>query len=73
MRFRRERRESREVVKPPPEATGRVDGGGPWGPTPFDLPERDGNTRAIILVALIGGAVLLALAVLWILVYVRTT
>jgi len=61
------------VAKPPPEASGRVDGGGPWGPTPFDLPERGGNGRAIILVALIGGALLIALAGLWILVYLRTT
>jgi hypothetical protein len=50
-----------------------VDGGGPWGPTQFDLPERTGNTQAIVIVVLVGAAILLVLAVLWVLVYYRIT
>jgi hypothetical protein len=73
MKFKREKRESREVAKPPPEVAGRVDGGGPWGPTQFDLPERTGNTQAIVIVVLVGAAILLVLAVLWVLVYYRIT
>jgi hypothetical protein len=73
MKFPRENRESREVAKPPPEAAPRVDGGGPWGPTRFDLPDPDGNTRAIVIVALVGAAVLLVLAAIWVLVYFRIT
>jgi hypothetical protein len=73
MKFKREKRESREVAKPPPEAADRVDGGGPWGPTQFDLPERTGNTQAIVIVVLVGAAILLVLAVLWVLVYYRIT
>jgi hypothetical protein len=62
----REKRESRTVVTPPPEAVQRVDGGGPWGPTQFDLPERDGsNSQAIWIVALAGVVVLLLVAALW--------
>jgi hypothetical protein len=62
----REKRESRTVVTPPPEAVRRVDGGGPWGPTQFDLPERDGsNNQAIWIVALAGVVVLLLVAALW--------
>ena len=70
MRFQRDKRESREVAKPPPEAIRRVDGGGPWGPTQFDLPERDGtNKQAILIVALLGVLVLLVIAGLWTLAY----
>ena len=70
MKFDWEKRESREVAKPPPEAYRRVDGGGPWGPTQFDLPERDGrNTQAIVIVALVGAVVLLVIAGLWTLAY----
>lgn len=71
MRFQREKRESREVAKPPPEAIRRVDGGGPWGPTQFDLPERDGNKQAILIVALLGTLVLLVIAGLWTLAYFK--
>jgi hypothetical protein len=70
MKFQPEKRESREVAKPPPEAIRRVDGGGPWGPTQFDLPEQDGsNKQAIAIVALVGVVVLLVIAGLWILAY----
>ncbi|HET6295482.1 MAG TPA: hypothetical protein VFG33_18995 [Kribbella sp.] len=70
MKFDWEKRESREVAKPPPEASRRVDGGGPWGPTQFDLPERDGkNTQAVVIVALVGVVVLLVIAGLWALAY----
>lgn len=70
MKFEREKRESREVAKPPPEAIRRVDGGGPWGPTQFDLPERDGsNKQAILIVSLLGGVILLVIAGLWVLAY----
>lgn len=55
------KRESRDVVQPPPEALPRVDGGGPWGPSDFDLPDPAGNRRAILLVSIAGGLVLLAL------------
>ena len=62
----REKRESRTVVAPPPEAAQRVDGGGPWGPTQFDLPDRDGNnSQSIWIVALAGVVVLLLVAALW--------
>jgi hypothetical protein len=65
-----DRRERREVVKPPPESLQRVDGGGPWGPTQFDLPERDGsNVQAVVMVALVGVVVLLIIAGLWTLAY----
>ncbi|HEU4946673.1 MAG TPA: hypothetical protein VFT31_05920 [Kribbella sp.] len=73
MKFRPDKRESREVAKPPPEARDRVDGGGPWGPTQFDLPDRDGNSQAIIVVVLIGIAVLLVIVGLWALVYFEIT
>lgn len=70
MKFAKEKRESREVAKPPPEAMHRVDGGGPWGPTQFDLPERSGsNAQAITIVALIGVVILLVIAGLWVLAY----
>jgi hypothetical protein len=55
------KRETTPVVQPPPEALPRVDGGGPWGPSDFDLPDPAGNRRAIILVSVTGGLVLLAL------------
>ncbi|MFC5263411.1 hypothetical protein ACFPJ1_14950 [Kribbella qitaiheensis] len=68
--MKRDRRERRAVVKPPPESLQRVDGGGPWGPTQFDLPERDGsNVQAIVMVALVGVVVLLIIAGLWTLAY----
>ncbi|TWD75368.1 hypothetical protein FB561_6806 [Kribbella amoyensis] len=73
MKFEREKRESREVAKPPPEALHRVDGGGPWGPTQFDLPERGGNSQAILIVALVGTFVLLVIAGLWTLAYFKFT
>ena len=73
MKFGAGKRESREMAKPPPEAAERVDGGGPWGPTPFDLPDRDGNTQMIVIVVLVGVTVLLVIAGLWALVYFRLT
>jgi hypothetical protein len=66
LKLPREKRESRTVVTPPPEAAQRVDGGGPWGPTQFDLPDRDGsNSQSIWIVALAGVVVLLLVAALW--------
>jgi hypothetical protein len=49
------------VAKPPPEAASRVDGGGPWGPTPFELPDPAGNHSSIMLVAVAASAALAAL------------
>ena len=58
------------MVKPPPEALRRVDGGGPWGPTQFDLPDRDRQQhQAILIVALVGVVVLLILVGLWVFAY----
>jgi hypothetical protein len=62
------------VAAPPPEAVQRVDGGGAWGPTQFDLPDRNGsNSQAILIVALVGVVVLLILAGLWVLAYFQFT
>ena len=70
MKFRQQKRETRSVAKPPPESLQRVDGGGAWGPTQFDLPERNGsNVQAIVIVALIGVIVLLVIAGMWALAY----
>jgi hypothetical protein len=70
MKFDPEKREPRSVVKPPPESLHRVDGGGPWGPTQFDLPERNGsNVQAVVIVALVGVVILLVIAGLWALAY----
>ena len=72
MKFPMEKRESRTVVTPPPEALQRVDGGGPWGPTQFDLPDRSGsNSQTILIVVLVGVVVLLILAGLWVFAYFR--
>jgi hypothetical protein len=72
MKFPREKRESRTVVTPPPEAIQRVDGGGPWGPTQFDLPDRgESNSQSILIVSLVGVVVLLILAGLWAFAYFR--
>jgi hypothetical protein len=72
MKFPREKRESQTVVTPPPEALQRVDGGGPWGPTQFDLPDRSGsNSQTILIVVLVGVVVLLVLAGLWVFAYLR--
>jgi hypothetical protein len=69
MKFEPEKRESRQVTKPPPEG---VDGGGPWGPTQFDLPERNGSDKqAIAIVALLGVVILLVIAGLWTLAYFK--
>jgi hypothetical protein len=74
MKFPREKRESRTVAAPPPEEVQRVDGGGAWGPTQFDLPDRNGsNSQAILIVALVGAVVLLILAGLWVLAYFQFT
>lgn len=74
MKFPREKRESRTVAQPPPEAVPRVDGGGAWGPTQFDLPDRNGsNSQAILIVALVGIVVLLVIAGLWALAYFQFT
>ncbi|MGY4769505.1 hypothetical protein ACXC9Q_21525 [Kribbella sp. CWNU-51] len=74
MKFPREKRDARTVAAPPPEAVQRVDGGGAWGPTQFDLPDRNGsNSQAILIVALIGVVVLLILAGLWVLAYFQFT
>ena len=70
MKFEPEKRESRAVAKPPPEAQRRVDGGGAWGPTQFELPAGDGkNLTAILITALAGGLVLLAIVGLGALAY----
>jgi hypothetical protein len=62
------------VAQPPPEAVPRVDGGGAWGPTQFDLPDRNGsNSQAILIVALVGIVVLLVIAGLWALAYFQFT
>ncbi|MEV8378111.1 hypothetical protein AB0P21_35560 [Kribbella sp. NPDC056861] len=72
MKFSPAKREQTPVAKPPPESLPRVDGGGPWGPTQFDLPERDGsNTQAVVVVAVVGVVVLLVIAGLWALLYFR--
>jgi hypothetical protein len=74
MKIPREKRDERAVAAPPPEAVRRVDGGGPWGPTQFDLPDRGGsNKQAILIVALVGAIVLLILAGLWTLAYFQFT
>jgi hypothetical protein len=73
MKFKPDKREPREVAKPPPEALGRVDSGGPWGPTQFDLPDRSGNSQAIIIVVLVAIALLLVIAGFWTLVYFQVT
>ena len=74
MKFPREKRESRTVVTPPPEAVQRVDGGGAWGPPQFDLPDRNGsNSQAILMVILVGVVVLLVIAGLWVLAYFQFT
>nr|WP_202886505.1 hypothetical protein [Kribbella sandramycini] len=66
----REKREERTVVQPPPEAVQRVSGGGAWGPTQFELPERSGNdSQAIWIVALVGVVILLITAGLWAVAY----
>lgn len=71
---KRRKRESRRVVEPPSEALSRVNSGGPWGPTQFDLPDHTGrNTQAILIVTLIGVVVLLILAALWLLAYHQFT
>ena len=49
------------VAKPPPEAGSRVGGDGPWGPTPFELPDPEGNRSAVLRVAVAAGAALCAL------------
>ena len=74
MKFPREKRESRTMAQPPPEAVQRVDGGGAWGPTQFDLPDKNGsNSQAILIVALVGVVVLLIIAALWVLAYFQFT
>ena len=74
MKFPREKRESRTVAQPPPEASKRVDGGGPWGPTQFDLPDSNGsNSQAILIVSLVGVVILLVIAGLWALAYFQFT
>jgi hypothetical protein len=66
MKLPREKRDEQAVVAPPPEAVQRVEGGGAWGPTQFDLPERSGsNSQTILIVSLVGVLVLLILAGLW--------
>jgi hypothetical protein len=49
------------VAKPPPEVAPRVDGGGPWGPTPFELPDPKGNHSAVLLVSIAAGTALVVL------------
>lgn len=74
MKFPREKRDARTVSAPPPEAVQRVDGGGAWGPTQFDLPDRSGsNSQAILMVVLVGVVVLLVIAGLWVLAYFQFT
>lgn len=70
MKFPREKRESRTVATPPPEEVQRVEGGGAWGPTQFDLPDAGGsNSQAILIVVLVGAVVLLIIAAMWALAY----
>ena len=70
MKLPREKRDEQVVAAPPPEALQRVEGGGAWGPTQFDLPDRSGsNSQAILIVSLIGVLVLLIIAGLWTLIY----
>ncbi|MDX6284354.1 MAG: hypothetical protein QOH03_5425 [Kribbellaceae bacterium] len=70
MKYNPEKREETPVAKPPPESEHRVGGGGPWGPTQFDLPERDGdNTQTVVIVAAIGAILLLLIAGAWVLWY----
>lgn len=70
MKFSPAERKRTPVANPPPESAYRVDGGGPWGPTQFDLPGRDGtNTQAVVIVALVGVVILLVIAGLWLLMY----
>ena len=72
MKYNPEKREETPVAKPPPESVYRVDGGGPWGPTQFDLPERDGdNTQSVVVVAAIGAILLLLIAGAWTLWYFK--
>ncbi|TDD44750.1 hypothetical protein E1263_40090 [Kribbella antibiotica] len=72
MKLPREKRDEQAVVAPPPEAQQRIEGGGAWGPTQFDLPDRSGsNSQTILIVSLVGALVLLVLAGLWTLVYFR--
>jgi hypothetical protein len=58
---KRDSRPPSVVAKPPPEAVDRVDSGGPWGPTPFDLPDPEGNQSSIVLAVIATVAVLAAL------------
>jgi hypothetical protein len=69
----RDKREPQVVAKPPPEVAARVDGGGPWGPSDFDLPDPEGNRTAIIWVAAVGGLVLVLLIGFLALYYFQTT
>ena len=72
MKVPREKRESRTVAAPPPEAVRRVDGGGAWGPTQFDLPESSGsNSQAILIIVLVGVVILLIIAAMWTLAYLQ--
>jgi hypothetical protein len=59
---KREKSPPTVVAKPPPEAASRVSGGGPWGPTPFELPDPEGNHSSIMLVLVAAGAALAVLA-----------
>ena len=69
MRFSPAKRERTPVAKPPPESLHRVEGGGPWGPTQFDLPEGEDNTQAVLVVAIVGVVILLVIAGRWALWY----
>lgn len=54
-------RPEQTVAQPPPEVADRVTGGGPWGPSAFDLPDPRGNKTAILAVSIAAAVVLLAL------------
>ena len=70
MKLPREKRDVQAVVAPPPEAQQRIEGGGAWGPTQFELPDRSGSdSQTILIVSLVGALVLLILAGLWALIY----
>jgi len=72
--FERDKREPQVVAQPPPEASARIHGGGPWGPSDFDLPDATGkNTTAIIWVAAVGGLVLVLLVGFLALFYFQVT
>ena len=70
---RRGKRPPTVVAQPPPEAVSRVDSGGPWGPTPFELPDSEGNHSSVMLVLIAALAALGALVVFFTWFYLHIT